>query len=73
MNAIFFSSLMGLAQSVLAAPQNIACPSEISQPSIKLIKTPPGWTSFVVSPLYLSAAGISAGHLRIWQCFGGSL
>lgn len=49
-----------VATSTFAAGQHIACPSEISQPSIRLVGIPSGWATYVASPLYLHSAGMAA-------------
>ena len=39
-----------------AVKESPACPESVEQNSIKLENIPPGWTSYVARPLYLSAA-----------------
>jgi hypothetical protein len=43
-----------------AAPA-LECPTSIQEKSIRLVDTPPGWTTFVASPLYLHGAAPMSG------------
>jgi len=52
--------LCGMVQAAVADPRQLVCPSEIARSSIEVVNTP-GWKPFIQFPLYLSAAGISAG------------
>jgi hypothetical protein len=60
--------LMLLAASYLvfqsaasAAAPALACPTSIQESSIRLVDTPPGWTTFAASPLYLHGAAPMSG------------
>lgn len=50
-----------LAVSAVAAEQEVTCPTEISESSIKVTGISPQWRSYIASPLYLSSAGATAG------------
>lgn len=50
-----------LQSTASAATPLIECPASISQRSLQLIDTPPGWSTFVGSPLYLHAAAPMSG------------
>jgi hypothetical protein len=47
---LFFQSAESTAASALE------CPASIQENSIRLVDTPPGWTTFAASPLYLHGA-----------------
>lgn len=44
-----------------AGNQVLVCPSSILEKSIRLVDTPPGWTAFTASPLYLHGAAPMSG------------
>ncbi|WP_370659706.1 STY0301 family protein [Massilia polaris] len=56
-------SLASLAFSPLAAvaADNVTCPSEIQQSSLKLVDVPGQWTPHVARPIFLHGAGAAAG------------
>lgn len=53
--------LMILSFPCKAADRNLHCPQAIGEQSIRLIDLPPGWKSFIASPLYLHGAAPTDG------------
>jgi hypothetical protein len=51
--------------SIAVAAENITCPAEIQQASLKLDAIPIGWTPYVAGPIPLHGASASAGPPEI--------
>lgn len=60
-----------VSQHALGAVQQIVCPSELPEASMKVISVPPGWKSYISSPMYLhNAAPIDGPPERLGTLIG---
>lgn len=59
--ATIFASMCAIHQPLLAAPQRIECPAEVTEATIRLVARDDGWKPYQSFPLKLNSAAPTGG------------